>query len=261
MGESEAAAQAAAGPESAEATSPRPAIDAPGGDLVASAAALARLAARPIDASAAPPRVPGPTLSRHALALQRTAGNAATRRLLLRQPPGTLERPSYRLVPPSGTAWEIARWTRERVNAAEGRDIIAVLTASQILMFSAAASPKLIDTAPRSANEDDIKINSGVWRWNDPKMTPDFLETTKDLTIDGWAFAPYGQGGPENLAADAGKAKVKAMIPQPARALLPRLPARRRRQGGGDQGGARRAGRRGHRVGDRAVQRGAAGDR
>src|SRR4051812_41728718 len=154
MGDSDSAGHVAVETDSAESASSR-AIEAPtSADAApASAAALLRTGAG------------GPSLARQVLALQRAAGNAATGRLLLRDPTATVDRTQYRVVPPRGTAAEIAAWTRNRIGAVEGRDVVAVLTSSQILIFNAEPSPKLLDVAARSSKDDDYQLFTSVWCW------------------------------------------------------------------------------------------------
>jgi hypothetical protein len=121
----------------------------PEGWLPADAAGLAVTAARGVrraGAGALPPGRGGSVaIARRLLALQRTSGNAATARVLARQPaPAVLDAPSTsdRVIPPPGAAADVAAWVVEREHGKAAEDLVAVVAGDRVLVFTADAAPR-----------------------------------------------------------------------------------------------------------------------
>src|SRR5690349_12967177 len=126
---SEATTEAAPAPEVADAQSAVPALDeagpvgVPGGPV--SAPHAARMLAGGGRGGVMPPRSPPRLTPEAALALQRSVGNRAlSQRILMRQP---LKQP-VPIMPPVGTAQEIAEWAaKEITGVGKHRDKMLVL--------------------------------------------------------------------------------------------------------------------------------------
>ena len=149
-----------------------------------------------------------PTRSRQVLALQRTAGNAATVRMLHRQH-AVAEGP-YLVLPQGRTPAEIARWMVARVHPGPG-DTLAVLTPSQLFVFGTEQDPVQVGQPLERAPADQPSLSSGVWSRPHGSAWARLEELGSD-SHDFWPATLTGVNGPEELVAVPSREAMKMML-------------------------------------------------
>ena len=170
MGESsEARSEAAPAPEVADGQSAAPALDGVGPVAVPGGPASAPHAARMLvgggRGGVMPPNSRAPLTPGAALALQRSVGNRAlSKQILMRNGP-TKKAP---LVPPIGTAQDIADWAAKAVGG-KHRDKLLVLDLErkEIWVFEDAATPVAVKRLNLKVYKGDtVLLPEGVWSWS-----------------------------------------------------------------------------------------------
>ena len=147
--------EAAAEPAASTGTYAQGPLTAPAATgLVALAAAARMRSAGGVGSSV--PRSGRAMLARQVRGLQRTHGNAAVARMLMRSE-------LYRTSVPPGSLDEIAAWMVNPKLAVKGRDAVVVVDGDRVLVFDAGSPPRLVQEFTRS-KPDDYVLSAGVWK-------------------------------------------------------------------------------------------------
>ena len=213
------------GTESAHDAEVEPAASAGASPPSAATGATAALAGPEALAALAGRHGSATALARSALALQRSAGNAAIGRLLARQPiPEDTGSPWF-VEPPPGSSRTIVQWVIEKTGAKEGRDLVGILTGSELLLYSAAANPSLIEKGERGTDEPPWGNSPKLMMYTQHGLSR-VLVTSGTPRVEGWHWWFASPGPPESLVAAGDQARIKAIVPVDPGRLFVVIPSR-----------------------------------
>ena len=196
--------------EEAEAVAAPPAglkVDAPGSSASpATAGRDALLAAGGLRAAGGAGGVPRNgrlALARQVRGMQRTHGNAAVRRMLMRAK-------LYRTAVPPGTPSQVAAWMVERIKPDKAKDVVAVVHGGSVYLFTAEGVHKQTLTL---AGPDQFDLHDGVW---DARRFSRNLMSFWDYSPEKWFWhSEIGAHAIDDLVIPEHRANFEALRPDP----------------------------------------------
>jgi hypothetical protein len=191
-------------------------IDAPGSGATPADGGVAALVAagrlRPTSGRAAIPRNGRQALARQVRGMQRTHGNAAVRRMLMRATP-------YRTSVPHGTPSQIASWMVDRCHPVKGRDVVVVAHGGAVSVFN--TTGYLVQTFTRAPFE-EFNVSNGVWR---AQRFGFDLMTYWDYAPTDWFWFGHSSDHPiQNIVITEERAAFAALIPDESGHVFVALP-------------------------------------
>jgi hypothetical protein len=167
---------------------------------------------RPPGGTAALPRNGRLALARQVRGMQRTHGNAAVGRMLMRATP-------YRTSVPKGTPSQIAAWMIERCRPVKGRDVVVVAHGSAVMVFSTAGH--LRQTFTRAEHE-DFDVSDGVWRAR--RFGFDLMTYWDSAPADWFWFGHVSDHPIEHIVVTEERSAFEALIPDESGHVFLALP-------------------------------------